>query len=102
MLVERNIGVGVHLVRETQQFFTSVIDGGDLPDRLQAVEPPAAIALDLPVDGINLPEALDALETRLVRQALERTGGNRNQAAKLLGINRTTLYSRMESLQKNH
>jgi len=28
------------------------------------------------------------------------TRGNVSQAAKMLGINRTTLYSRMESLQK--
>jgi transcriptional regulator with PAS, ATPase and Fis domain len=35
----------------------------------------------------------------LIRQALERTGNNRNQAAKLLGLNRTTLVERIKKRQ---
>jgi DNA-binding NtrC family response regulator len=35
-----------------------------------------------------------------IEAAMKLTRGNVSQAAKMLGINRTTLYSRMESLQK--
>ena len=45
----------------------------------------------LPDEGINLREVIEEFESSLVRQALERTKWNKNQAAKLLGMNRTTL-----------
>ncbi|MSP23587.1 MAG: sigma-54-dependent Fis family transcriptional regulator [Myxococcales bacterium] len=45
----------------------------------------------LPDEGINLREVMEEYESTLVRQALERTKWNKNQAAKLLGMNRTTL-----------
>ncbi len=41
-------------------------------------------------------------ELSYIEAAMKLTRGNVSQAAKLLGINRTTLYSRMESLQKQH
>jgi len=48
--------------------------------------------------GPVLPETLDLAkaEHRLVQEALHRTGGNQVQAAKLLGISRTSLRRRME------
>jgi DNA-binding NtrC family response regulator len=39
---------------------------------------------------------VDAAEEQLVRQALERTGGNIQRAATLLGLSRPSLYRRME------
>jgi len=47
--------------------------------------------------GFNLDQALKAWERAYVDAALKLTRGNVSQAAKLLGINRTTLYSRMQS-----
>ena len=47
--------------------------------------------------GFNLDQALKAWERAYVDAALKLTHGNVSQAAKLLGINRTTLYSRMQS-----
>ena len=49
----------------------------------------------LPATGIDL----DGLEQQLVRQALEKTGGNVSKAAKLLGVSRDTLRYRMEKYQ---
>ena len=49
------------------------------------------IAFDLPEEGIDFRTAVDAFENKLLRIALERTNGNRNQAASLLRLNRTTL-----------
>jgi DNA-binding NtrC family response regulator len=40
--------------------------------------------------------SIDAAEEQLVRQALERTGGNIQRAAGLLGLSRPSLYRRME------
>ena len=39
---------------------------------------------------------VEEAEERLVRQALERTGGNIQRAAALLGLSRPSLYRRME------
>jgi len=47
----------------------------------------------------EIPEAglsLEALEKALILQALERAGQNKSRAARLLGLTRRTLYSRME------
>ena len=41
----------------------------------------SAAALDLPATGVDLRVLLTELEERLIGQALERTGGNRNRAA---------------------
>jgi transcriptional regulator with PAS, ATPase and Fis domain len=53
----------------------------------------------LPENGIDLTRFIEDLENDLIRQALERTGNNRNQAAKLLGLNRTTLVERIKKRQ---
>jgi DNA-binding NtrC family response regulator len=45
--------------------------------------------------GIRLDELLQSLERGYIEAALKLTRGNVSQAAKLLGVNRTTLYSRM-------
>lgn len=50
-----------------------------------------AQGLLLPAQGLNLVAYLDMLERSLVQQALDRTGGNKAKAARLLGLNRTTL-----------
>lgn len=41
----------------------------------------------LPDEGINLPAYLHSLERQYYHEALERSGGNGEQAAKLLGVN---------------
>ena len=50
----------------------------------------------LPPEGINLIEFIENLENSLITQALLRTDNNRNQAARLLGMNRTTLVERIK------
>jgi DNA-binding NtrC family response regulator len=42
---------------------------------------------------------LDAFERELVYTALERAGGNKSAAARLLGISRRRLYSRLEEME---
>jgi DNA-binding NtrC family response regulator len=54
-------------------------------------------APELPPTGIDLRDALDRFESALIAQALERTHGNRCQAARLLRMNRTTLVEKIRS-----
>jgi len=50
----------------------------------------------LPDSGIDLRTAVESFENSLIRQALERTKWNKNQAARLLGLNRTTLVEMLK------
>ena len=52
--------------------------------------------LALPEGGLNLVE----LEIAMIRQALNRTQGNRSQAARLLGLTRDTLLYRMKKYRE--
>ncbi|HTU02548.1 MAG TPA: sigma-54 dependent transcriptional regulator [Candidatus Sulfotelmatobacter sp.] len=65
----------------------------DLPPELTAgpTAPPTALPA-LPSHGVNLEE----VERQLVRQALESTEGNQVRAARLLGISRDALRTRMK------
>ncbi len=68
----------------------------DLPPNLRTdVVDLNAGMVDLPPSGVDLRMLLHQLEERLIGQALERTGGNRNRAAELLGMNRTTLVEKL-------
>ncbi len=58
------------------------------------VDPPAG---EMPA-SLELEGNLGRLESRLIREALGRTGGTRTQAARLLGISRNGLAIKMERL----
>jgi two-component system, NtrC family, response regulator HydG len=47
---------------------------------------------EIPAEGLSL----ETLERELIVRALERAAGNKSAAARLLGLTRRTLYSRME------
>ena len=47
--------------------------------------------------GFFLEQSVEFLETKLIQLALERTGGNRSEASKLLGIHRNTLQRKMDT-----
>lgn len=52
-------------------------------------------AFDLPEEGIDLKTLLEGLEVRLIGQALARNDGVVAQAARMLGLRRTTLVEKM-------
>jgi DNA-binding NtrC family response regulator len=54
--------------------------------------PSASWVPQIPAEGLSL----EVLERELILQALARASGNKSQAARLLGLTRRTLYSRME------
>ncbi|MFO0728278.1 MAG: sigma-54 dependent transcriptional regulator [Myxococcota bacterium] len=69
-----------------------------------AVEREGAQVVDLnglseqDVARLNLKHALEEVERRYIGIALEKSGGNRTEAAALLGLNRTTLVEKMRKL----
>jgi DNA-binding NtrC family response regulator len=71
----------------------------DIPGAIRAPRPTAAKESTplpaLPEDGTDLRAMLEAVEDRMIGEALERTGGNKNRAAELLGLNRTTLVEKL-------
>jgi DNA-binding NtrC family response regulator len=53
-------------------------------------------ALDFPDTGLDLNERLEQVETQLLSEALRRADGNKTKAARLLGLNRTTLVEKLK------
>jgi DNA-binding NtrC family response regulator len=53
----------------------------------------------LSAGGFRLDEILSSWEQRYIEAALSLSGGNLSEAARLLGVNRTTLYSKIQRLQ---
>jgi DNA-binding NtrC family response regulator len=76
------------------------IEVSDLPPEIQtSPEPMSSPFVDFPEDGIDLPAYLSSVERDLIQRSLERTGGNRNKAAELLHIKRTTLVEKLKRLE---
>ena len=73
------------------------IDVADLPPEVQQAQEvavPAAIAL--PEHGLNLAEYVWRVERELIQLSLDRTNGNKGQAARLLHLKRTTLVEKLK------
>ncbi len=77
------------------------IDIGDLPSDVQeAQETVASPVVALPEEGIDLDEYIANVERELIQRSLERTGGNKGQAAKLLNLKRTTLVEKLKRFDR--
>jgi two-component system response regulator PilR (NtrC family) len=72
----------------------SIIGAEALPPALRGAELRGGPA-EIPTSGIDLQAHLDALERRALEQALERTGGNKTEAAKLLALTFRSLRYRL-------
>jgi DNA-binding NtrC family response regulator len=92
---------------------SGVVGVDELPEHIRASaggtaprlpSPPDTLQTDIRVpapwtdSGINLNAVLDDLERTLIVQALERSGGVKNKAALLLGLNRTTLLEKIKKM----
>lgn len=55
-----------------------------------------AVDRELPSYGLNLNEALEGMEARLIRQALEQAKGVKAEAARLLGLKTSAFYYKLE------
>ena len=73
-----------------------LIDVLDLPERYTRTPATTNGGVDIPELGMDFNSAVDAYENALIMRALEKTGWNRNQAALLLKLNRTTLVEKIK------
>jgi DNA-binding NtrC family response regulator len=77
-----------------------VIEPANLPEYItEEAGVPQAFALadlTLPSSGVNFNELVDTYESKLISSALSQTNGNKKAAAKLLGLNRTTLVEKIK------
>jgi len=77
-----------------------VIDRADLPPHLMMARDPAEIPLAMPWQfgsaGIDFYREMEAIEDRIIAQALRLSGGNKKEAARLLHVNRTTLLEKLK------
>jgi len=76
---------------------SGVIEEADLPAGYRR----GAESSELPVPvvgpgGVPFNEVIDRIETSMILQALEQTHWNKNRAAQLLGLNRTTLIEKIK------
>ncbi len=77
---------------------SGIVQVSDLPEKYQNRKhlENASGELSIPDSGIDFNSAVDAYENALILKALERTNWNRNQAANLLKLNRTTLVEKIK------
>lgn len=68
----------------------------DLPSTLQESSPSLPAAPQIPPQGLSFRDVVDQFESDLILQALEITHGNKNRAAQLIQMNRTTMLEKMK------
>jgi len=75
----------------------SVIDAALLPPNLVTGTRMAQtrIPTTLGEDGVNLNALVREFEGRMINEALKQTGGNKQAAARLLGLKRTTFSAKL-------
>ena len=71
----------------------------DLPDKIRAFDGSSAAENDIDLEHVW---TLDQLERRHLERVLHRHHGNKTQAAKALGIDRRTLYRKLERYEGRH
>jgi DNA-binding NtrC family response regulator len=75
----------------------------DLPTEVQSVPELETLSfVDFPDEGLDMPKYLASVERDLIHRALDRTQGNRNKAADLLRIKRTTLVEKLKRIGAPH
>jgi DNA-binding NtrC family response regulator len=75
------------------------IEAADLPPEIAGAQSHTVNAsFALPEEGVDLDELVANIERELIQRSLERTGGNKGQAAKLLNLKRTTLVEKLKRL----
>jgi transcriptional regulator with PAS, ATPase and Fis domain len=72
----------------------------DLPNKIRKLNqgPAAVCPLDLPDEGVDFNKMLVEYERDLILRALDKCGGVKNKAAKLLNLKRTTLVEKLKRL----
>jgi DNA-binding NtrC family response regulator len=70
-----------------------------LPEEVRTKSGPAVVpTVSIPDEGINFTNVVSQLERELILRCLEKTGGNKRQAARLLNLSRTTFIDKLQRL----
>jgi len=76
------------------------LDVQDLPPEIQNQAAPVdSSQVWFPEEGLDFESYIDGVELSLIRRSLERSQGNKRQAAKLLNLKRTTLIEKLKRLE---
>jgi transcriptional regulator with PAS, ATPase and Fis domain len=78
----------------------SQIDLADLGPEIQNLPASQEGAPWFPDEGIDLERYIEGVELTLIKRSLERTHGNKVQAARLLNLKRTTLIEKLKRLER--
>jgi len=78
---------------------SGTISGADLPAVLSGKNNISPGDIAIPESGIDLKKMVDEFEAGLIRKALDRSEGNKNRAAQLLKLNRTTLIEKLKKIE---
>ena len=99
------------VIRLGAKYPGSTVSSEQLEAELESTIPYADTSEDQDIDAqlrkdmlnnkFKLDNFLGEMEKRYINAALDLSGGNLSKAARLLGLNRTTLYSRLERLKNN-
>ena len=66
--------------------------------KLAAAAAAAGPAISVPDHGLDFEQTVSQFERSILMQALEKTSGNKKQAADMLGLKRTTLSAKLRTL----
>lgn len=77
------------------------IEVGDLPPEVATAPAEASSSgMALPDNGLDLEAVIASIERELIEKALQRTNRNKNRAAQLLHLKRTTLVEKIKRLNR--
>jgi DNA-binding NtrC family response regulator len=69
------------------------------PGQVNATERPLSTEMTIPDEGLSFDEVISKVERELLLQSLDKAGGNKMRAAKLLNMKRTTFIEKLKRLQ---
>src|SRR5262249_18431411 len=103
----RNVIERVMILEDSDVITADWLPRGLIGDERTASAKPVAAAsrsAERPAPSFRLPDVgidLEQVELSLVRQAMERSGGNQTRAAELLGVSRDQLRYRLKKIEES-
>ncbi len=70
----------------------------DLPEKVREYKPTRSEVLPIGNDPTTMPR-MDEIERRYIRQVLDAVSGNKSLAAQILGVDRRTIYRKLERIR---
>ena len=77
----------------------AILTPADFPLQAPVNAPPPDPVVSVPDHGLDFDRTVSQFERSILMQALEKTAGNKKQAADMLGLKRTTLSAKLRTLE---